>query len=276
MRRLLASLIVVVTLGSVVQAQTPVRLRWTVGQVLVYRMEHATEATDVAPESQSTTKSLLKVTKRWQVTHVDAAGVATLQMSLTSMVQERTSPSGDVLKFDSANPDKSTPELQKALAGYLNTPLATIRIDAFGKVVEVKSAKADASSFENELPFFVTLPVNGIKANDGWERAFKITLPPPLGTGEKYDAVQKVRVKAVTAEAATVTLTTELKTPPKAEGDAVPLWQLLPEGEVVFDVKNGRMHAAKLVINKELKNHQGENTSCKFASTLTIQYAGDR
>jgi hypothetical protein len=270
MRRMLASLVGLVVLGALAPAQAPVpaRLRWAAGQVLLYRVENVTEAAEAVADSKSDTKSVLKVTKRWRVASVDAAGTATLQLSLASMFQERTAPSGDVLRYDSDNPDKSTPELKAALSRYLNTPLATIRVDAFGRVVEVREAKSDAASFENELPFVLMLPAAGLRPNDGWERAYKITLPPPLGTGEKYDAIQKYRCKALTADAATVAVTTELKAPPKSAADAIPLWQMMPEGEIVYDVKNGRMHSAKLTIRKELKDHQGPNSSSRFTSTL--------
>src|SRR2546423_1137957 len=76
--------------------------------------------------------------------------------------------------------------------------------------------------------------------------------------------------------ATTISLATELKNNPKAAADSIPLWQMLPGGEVVFDVKNGRLHKAQLTITKEVKNHQGENSSCTFNSTLSIEYAGDR
>jgi hypothetical protein len=276
MRQILASLVALLAVSSWAPAQVPVRLRWAPGQVLLYRVEHTTEAADNSADVKNETKSLLRVTRRWQVQDVDAAGVATLQMSIVAMYQERTTPSGDVLKYDSANPAASTPQLKEALAKYVNTPLATIRVDPLGKVVEVRESKTGPASFENELPFFVELPAAAVKANDGWERAYKITLPPPLGTGEKTDAVQRYRCKSATAEAAHVTLTTDFKTPPAAALDAVPLWQLMPEGEVVFDVKNGRMHSARLTVNKELKNHQGENSSMTFKSTLNVVYAGDR
>jgi hypothetical protein len=226
-------------------------------------------------ESKSETKSVLKVTKRWQVIGVDAAGVATVQMSLTAMLQERTTPEGDVLRFDSANLDKSTPEL-KGMAAFLNKPLATLRVDPVGRVVEVKESKTDASTWENELPFVAVLPGVLPRAGQTWERAYKITLAPPLGTGEKYDAVQRCTCKGVAGDLATMTLSTELKAPPKAPADEIPLWQVMPRGEVVFDLKAGRLHSAKLTIDKELKDHQGEGSHTKFQSTLTVTYAGDK
>jgi hypothetical protein len=277
MRSMLVGLFALTVLTGWVSAQAPVapRLRWQPGQILVYHVEHITNAADTMADSRSETKSLLRVSKRWQVTEVDAAGTATLQLSLTAMLQERTTPSGDVLRYDSANPDKSTPQLKDALSHYLNTPLATIRVDALGRVVQVKASKSDASSYENELPFLCVLPTAAVKPGDSWERSYQITLAPPLGTGEKYNAVQRYTCKELTADQMTVTLVSELKNSPTG-ADAVPLWQFLPQGEVSYDLKAGRLHSAKLHIYKEIKNHQGDNSSCTFSSTMTVQYAGDR
>jgi hypothetical protein len=191
------------------------------------------------------------------------------------MFHERTE-AGNVLRYDSANPDKSTPKLREAMARYVNTPLATIRVDPYGRVVEVKEAKTDASSFEYELPFLALLPGVVPTSGQSWERAYKITLAPPLGTGEKYDAVQRYACKSVAGDQMTLTLTTELKTLPKAPADAIPLWQYLPQGEVTFDLKAGRLHSAKLTIEKELKNHQGEGSLTKFQSTLKVSWAGEK
>jgi hypothetical protein len=276
-RRSWASLLAVLLVTTWASAQAPaVKLRWHPGQVLHYRVETISQTTDALGDSRSETKILLKVTKRWQVTAVDAAGVATLQLSLTAMTQERTTPSGDVLIFDSANPARTTPQLKEALGKYLNTPLATLRVDGAGRVVEVKGSMTHASGYENELPFVGVLPVTGPAAGQAWERPYKITLAPPLGTGEKYDALQRFACKAATAEHVTATFTTELKSAPKAAADAIPLWQFLPTGEVVWDVKNGRLHSAKLTIDKELKGHQGEGSHTRFQSTTTVLYLGSR
>jgi hypothetical protein len=264
-------------IGSAASAQQPARLRWQSGQVLVYKIEHTTLASDQVGDVKNETRSSLKVTRRWQVTGVGAGGVATLQMSLPALMQERTTPSGEVLRYDSADPAKSTPQLKEVFARFVNTPLALVRIDGLGKVVEVKESKfGHASSFENELPFVAVLPPGGLKVGQTWERAFQITLAPPVGTGEKYAAVQRYSCKAIEKGRATLTLTTELKAEPKVPADAIPLWQMLPQGEVVFDLTSGRLEGATLKIDKELKGYQGENSVCRFQSMFTIRYAGDR
>jgi hypothetical protein len=267
-----ASLLAVCLLGPLAaRAQDAPRFRWQVGQVLNYKIEHATTYFEKVGEAKSETKSAAKTTKRWQVTAVDAHGTATMQLSLTALAQERTTSSGEVLKYDSADPDKSTPEMKAAMAQYLNTTLAVVRVDAYGRVAEVKESKTPATAYEVELPFLLLLPAALPKPGQSWERAYKITLAPPLGTGEKYDAAQKYTCKEVKGDRMTVAVKTELKTALKAPADGIPLWQMLPEGEVVFDLKAGRLHAATLGVTRELKNHQGENSEVKFTNSLKVE-----
>jgi hypothetical protein len=261
------------------QAQAPPRLRWQAGQVLVYRAEHNTYASETVADGKSETKSRLVVTKRWQVLAVDPAGVATLQFSLASLLSEITRPDGEVLVIDSADPAKSTPALREQCKQYVGVPLVVIRVDGQGKVLEVKEGRPGFGSqakYENDPPFKVWLPAAALAPGVTWERPYPLTLEPPMGTGEKYDAVQRFTCKAVQNGLATLTMTTEVKAPPAAVADQVPVWQNQPDGEIVFDVNNGRLHSAVLQINKEAKGQQGENSSALFRSTYKEEYVGDR
>jgi hypothetical protein len=74
----------------------------------------------------------------------------------------------------------------------------------------------------------------------------------------------------------TVALTTELKSPPEAAADRVPLAQSQPAGEIVYDVRTGRLHSASLKVDQEVKGHQGEGSSYHFESNYSEQYVGDR
>jgi hypothetical protein len=264
--------------ASAASAQgAPARLRWQTGQVLTYRVEQSTTVTETVGDQSAETKTQLNLVKRWQVLAVDNAGVATLQLSLASLRQEMTIPGGDPLLFDSDKPDKSTPQLREQMAKYVNTPLAVLRVDGLGRVVEVKESKfGPPTRYEAELPFAALLPADALKAGLAWERAYKITVEPPKGAGEKYDAVQKYACKSAADGSAVVTLTTALKSPPAAAADQVPMLQLLPEGEVVYDLKAGRLRSAALHVEKEVKGHQGENSSYRLASAYSEQYVGDR
>lgn len=260
--------------ASLASAQAP-RFRWQTGQVLVYRSEHNTLASYVKDDSKSETKTRVQSIKRWQVLAVDEAGVATLRMSLQALFFETVPPVGEPLVFDSAHLDKSDKALRAQYENFIGQPLVVVRVDALGKVVEVKEAKPgySAAKYESDPPFKFLLPVEILKADLGWERGYQITLEPPQGTGEKYVAVQRYVCKGVADNLATVALTTELKNAPAAQEDQVPLWQVQPDGEIVFDVQAGRLQKATLKIDKEAKIEGG---STRFQSVYTEEYAGDR
>src|SRR5262245_25754192 len=80
---------------------------WKTGQVLNYRVEQQTQANEVTKEGKSETKTKLSLVKRWQVQAVDGSGIATLQHSLTRLRMEMTTPSGEMMLFDSADLEKS-------------------------------------------------------------------------------------------------------------------------------------------------------------------------
>ena len=277
-RRLLFTLLVgCIAAGSALAQTSAPRFSWKTDQVLTYRVEQLTSAAEVVGENTTETKTKLSLTKRWQVKEVDKAGVAMLQLSLSALRYEITRPGGGVLLYDSANPEKSDPDMAKKMSGYIDRPVAVLRIDPQGKVVEVKESKfGPTSRFESELPFVLTLPDAVFKEAQTWERSFAITLAPPQGAGERYKASQKYRCKSVSAETATIAVTTAIQDLPDDPLDQVPLLQLQPEGEVVFDLKKGCMRSARLTIEKALKDHQGDGSIYRFRSVYTEEYLADK
>ena len=63
---------------------------------------------------------------------------------------------------------------------------------------------------------------------------------------------------------------------PESLLDRVPLLQMQPEGDVVFDMRNGRLQKATLHIEKELTGHQGQGSTYRFQSSYVEEYTGDR
>lgn len=273
--------LVMVVLGLGMATSAPVwaaapRFSWQAGQVLVYKVEQATSAAEMVEEKKAQTSSKITNTKRWEVLSVDASGVATLRLSLTSLRVETTTPGGEVMVFDSAKPEGANAQMRQQLSKYLEGPLAVLRVDGRGRVVEVKECRhGPATRFESELPFVVILPDEGFDPGQAWERNYQITVEPPQGTGEKYDATQSYVCRALQGRFAQIGLTTAVKAMPQAALDQVPLVQLQPEGGIVFDVEAGRLARALLRVEKEVKGHQGERSSYHFQSVYSEEYSGD-
>src|SRR5713101_9961034 len=257
-----------VVLVNSAAAQTAVRFSWKQGQTLSYRVDQTTSASVVVEGTTTETGSKMTTLKRWQVLAVDSVGVATLQLSVVSLHFEVKTPKGETLMFDSTQPEKSDPQLREQMGKYVGQPLALLRVDGSGRVVEVKESKqAPASRFESDLPFVVLLPAAPLQAGSAWERPYQVTLEPPQGTGEKFDAIQRYVCQKVDGAAVTIALSTSIKNLPASPLDQLPLLEMQPDGEIVFDAVSGRLHRARLTIDKELGGLQGEGSSYHFQST---------
>lgn len=267
---------VVLTQAAPALAQTP-QFHWQTGQVLTYKVEHVTAVTEVVGDSQIDAGSKLNQLKSWHVTDVDARGTATLELSLKQLRFEVKSPDGKVLLFDSAAPEKCDPAMKEQMTKFVGQTLAVLRVDSTGKLVDVKESRhGPASRFESELPFIVTLPPTGVRTGQAWDRTYVITLEPPQGTGERYNAVQKYVCLGATGTQLQIGLSTEIHNMPPAVADQVPLVQVQPEGEAVFDLASGRLQSARLRIEKEVKGHQGEGSRYQFKSVYTEEFAGNQ
>ena len=272
MRTLSLALLLSLLATSSVSAQTAeARFRWQKGQVLHYRVEHVTEVAETVNGNKVETKAKVDLIKRWEVVDVDAQGIAILRLSITAMRNEQTRPNGEVLLFDSRSLDKSTAELREQMAKFIGQPLALLRVDGQGKVIEVKQGVA--GRYEAEPPFAFNLSASQLQVGQTWQRDYAITLDPPHGTGEKHPTQQSYRCTKIDANLATMTLATALVKTPPAKADQVSLLQKLPQGEVVFDIQNGRLHSTRLTIDREIFGHQGEGSVYRFRSTYSEQYA---
>jgi hypothetical protein len=265
----MAALVVTVFASSAPAQNAAWQFRWQKGQVLSYKIDHTTTVADVVEKNKVETVSKLNLIKRWQVADVDAQGVATLHMSLTAMRNEQTRPNGEVLLFDSANPEKSSPELKDQMSKYIGVTLAVIRIDRQGRVVEVKQGAA--ARYDAEPPFGVVFPAAAVAEGQAWQRPYTIALEPPLGNGEKHEAVQTAQCTKIEGNKATFAFKTQFKTLPDNPRDHVPLLQKMPEGHVVFDHQHGVVTSAQVVIDRTVSNHQGEGSSYRFQSRYVEQ-----
>ena len=256
-----------------VRADDAVRFKFEKGQVLTYTVVQSTKSVETTidektskPETQEhVTKHT--VTRKWKVAEIDDKGVATLEMSIAAMKWEQKLPNGENDVFDSAKPD----DLNKnEMAKLIGPTLAVVRLDATGKLIEVKESKFGSKSrFESDLPFKIVLPASGPKEGQTWDRTFTIKLDPPQGTGETYEATQKYTAKAPVNGFTTIAVSTTVKEMPAQASDQIPLLPMLMEGDVYFHAQTGRYQAARMKIKKELLNHQGEGTKYVFESTYS-------
>ncbi len=270
----LAAIVVAVATPAPPPAATPApvpRFKWTAGEVHTYRVEQQTMVKETTPDEKTErpvtteTRTDLTLTRTWTVKDVDANGVGTLEMTIRTVRNEFRRPDGTSLVLDSSDPEKA-----REMAGFLNVPVLTVRVDAQGRLVEVKQAKAGgAARLQAELPFRLTLPDGRAEVGTKWDRPFSVKLDPPQGTGETHEFAQTFTTRAVRDGLLVVAVETSLKNPPKTPSERVPLVPMLWCGEVYFDVTNGKYRAARLRVRAELPDYLGEGTKFEYESVYT-------
>jgi len=234
-------------------------LTYKVSQQTAVRETSLDEKTEKPVTTEARTN--LDLVKKWTVKEIDAKGVATLEMTISAMKTEFRKPDGTSVIRDSANAEQA-----KEMAGFLNVPVVTVKVDPQGKLLDVKEAKAGSSArLHAELPFRMILPDTGPTAGQTWDRTFTQKLDPPLGTGESFEFAQKY-TGGIKDGLVVVGIETTLKTPPKTLAEQVPLVPMLWKGEVYFNAAAGKYHAARLKVKAELPNHQGEGTKFEYES----------
>jgi hypothetical protein len=270
MGRLVALVVAVCAFPAIASAQTPDwRFHWQKGQILHYKVDHHTLISETVGASKLETKSHLTLTKRWEVEDVDGKGIATVRLSIVAMRNEQTTPRGDVLLFDSSAPDKSAPELREQLTKYIGQTLAVVRMDGLGRVLEVK--QGPGNRYDVEPPLVLMMPPSPPAPNQAWERDYSIVVEPSA-SGNKIPAKQRYSCTKLEGNLATISVTTTLVNVPDNKLTLLPLLQKMPQGEVVFDLSQGRMKAARLAIDRRIEGHQGEGSRYRFVSTYVEQY----
>jgi hypothetical protein len=255
-------------------ADDPPAFVWKVDDALTYRVSQTTTVDELTVDEGAKKPTAVKTvttltsTKKWTVKGVNKDGSATLELTVTALKQEVTQTVGDK-KPVSRVIDSADAEDAKGMP-FLGKPVLTATVDVTGKVTEAKSdSKVAAERLEAEPPFRLVWPAKLPAVNGTWERAFAVTLPPPLGTGEKFDATQTFTYRGRKDEYAVVGVKTALKEdlsdPALVPAVAPVLW----EGDLFFNTKTGRYHGAKLTAKQEVANHRGDGTKFTYASEYT-------
>jgi hypothetical protein len=265
--RWLLTLCLVLSSTAPILAQTSWQFRWQQGETLTYKVNHLTHVTEVVENKKAESQSKLNLVKRWQVSDVDGKGIATLELSLTAMRNEQKRTNGDSMLFDSQNLDKSTPELREQMSKFIGKTLAILRVDRYGRIIEVK--QGSAARYEAETPFVIVFPDAQAAAGQIWRRPYTLVMEPPHGTGEKYQAEQRYECKKIEADKAFLAVSTQFKTMPDNTMDRLPLLQKEVQGDLVFDLKAGKLTSVQFATDKTIENHQGKGSSYRFQSQYT-------
>lgn len=260
---------IVAATADVAQAQVPSRFQFQHGQVLQYRVEQVSSATDSLGDYRTTVSTRVEQVKCWQVLNVEPDGTALMQLSLLKLKVSQRLPTGEVWEFDSTSPDLSHPLLRDRLGDYVGKRLAVLRVDPWGRIVEVRSsALVPADHYQVELPFVACLPGRELAVGQTWVRTFRIPVESSNKARNEVEAEQQFQVRGIHNNQIAIAFTTQFRDQPREALARLPLLQYQPQGEAVFDPQLGLVVSARYVSSGIVEGHQGDGSRYEFSSEI--------
>ncbi len=267
-KALLLALAIVVSASDPTQAEGPARFQFRRGQVLQYRVEQSSTATDSLGDLRSTVSIRVEQIKQWQILEVGPDGTATVQLSIPRLKVQHRLPNGEVWEYDSASPDAGAEALREKFHQFVNRPLATFWIDPWGRVVEVRNlaGSATGSTSYAELPFAVCLAAQSVQKGQTWSRSYRHAVIAPSGARSEVELDQQFQVRGVHNGQLVIAFTTQLRDQPQDIAARLPLLQVQPQGEAIFDLQLGLVVSARYVSAGVVEGHHGEASRYEFNS----------
>lgn len=274
MRTLFTSLALLA--GAAATPAQETRFRFAPGERFATEVEQATTVTETRaavgdkPAEVRTSSAKVSLTRQWAVRAVDAAGVATLDLSLGAMRQVIAPSARAGERVEAVTIDSATPEGRAALKGVLDRVVLTVRLQPSGRLVSAEAqGGAPTGRIDAELPLRVVWPATPVVPGATWVRAAKLTLDPPSGTGEVLELTQTYTFNGVRDGLWVVGVSTTPKVEP-ADGPArMAVATVAWEGEIDFDPALGRYAGCRLKVAREVEGFAGPGTKFRYESTLT-------
>ena len=268
MARTLISLLAAALVAGAAAAQEP-RFRFAVGDGFATNVEQTTAVTETRPAEALTSSVKLTLTRRWAVRAVDAAGVATLDLTVSAMKQEITPATPAGQRVEAITVDSATPEGRAALKDVFNRVLMTVKLDPSGKLVSAEAnGGMPTGRLDAELPFRLAWPAGPVAVNAPWTRPVTLTLDPPHGTGEKVELVQTCTLKGAKQGIWVVGVSIAPKAESRDPAVRLAVAPVLWAGEVDYDPATGRYAGCRLKVAREVDEFAGPGTKFRYESTL--------
>jgi hypothetical protein len=242
------------------------KYHFTPGETIRTRVIHTSNVHTTIKNTHEAASSRAESEKVWRVGSVSPQGEATFVYSVGYVVM--SGKVGDLAEivYDSRK-DAIPPDVYKGIAKTLHGPISEITLDARGRVTKretkLENAPANVSGGSVTVPF----PAEPIAIGHTWDEDFKIDVKVDGASGRKIDrdikARQRFKLESVTGDIAKITVTTQVLEPALPAAIEVQLVQRLLNGEVRFDLAQGRVVSQSMTIDGSVIDFHGVGSLMK-------------
>lgn len=234
----------------------------TITSEVTHLVKTNTKISDVSESSQSRTFSV----KTWKVIDIDQSGNITFSHQIESVDMYQQVGDGEELRYDSEKDDEPNAVFQN-VADSIGKPLDTITISPTGKVInrEGEGAKSNLGMGDIAIP----LPDAPIAIGDSWETPREVRVRRTDGTPKTIKVRELYTLEKVKTGVAVISIRSEPLTPmtePEVESQAL---QQMSNGEIRFDLDEGRLISKELIWEKSVVGFSGPGSVMNYSARFT-------
>lgn len=245
--------------------QVELRYRFAMGEVLRYRVNHASSVRTTIDNSTQQIQSDSKSIKAWKVTDVLPNGEMEFIHLVESVKMSNSIPGGAENKFDSES-DAPVPPGFAAAAQAVGVPLSKIRISPSGEVVH-RERKHPQPPVSDDMPITLVLPERPVSVGDKWDAVYDVSAKRKNETTISVRTRRLCRLKSVKSGVAVIDVEYQILSPVDSYVQSQ-LVERLTKGSVRFDVERGRIVAQQHKVDRRILGFAGRASSLHFLARL--------
>ncbi len=240
--------------------------QFKVGEFVHYRVSDSSSYTTQKESISETAKNQSTAWRQYRVVSVDQSGEAVLELMIDRVRLQTQFDDHPPVVFDSSDP-KLQPENFKQILQTVGKPMSRIRVDRYGKLLEVHNYFGkQPKQADPTLNFLVVFPQKPLAINETWKQNLEVEVPVTKTLKEKVKLLRIYKLESVENDLATITLSTVLVSKIRDPAIKVRLMQQTPSGTIQFDIKRHLLVSRKLQTDDQIIGAFGTGTLVKARS----------
>ncbi|TWU17253.1 hypothetical protein Pla52o_54280 [Novipirellula galeiformis] len=253
--------------GKSVLERYTLRYSLKAGEQLHYEVTHAakTKTRIRGAEEVSTVHTISQ--RHWDVLDVTKDGDTTIDHIVDAVEMTQQQGEQEEIRWDSTT-NEEPPAVFGRVADQIGKKLSTLSFNARGVEIERENHGGTKASL-GMGSLTLQLPEEALAIGDSW------SVPREIKTRLENNAVKTIKIRElytlekVQTGVATLSLRSEPLTPIDEESVRAQVVQQLSNGEIRFDIDNGRMLSKQLDWDETVVGFQGANSLMEYRSRMT-------
>ena len=236
------------------------------GEQLHYEVTHVAKTKTRVNGTEEITQSHTVSNRHWDVKK-NESGAMTFDHVIDGVQMTQQKDDDDELRWSSDSGEEA-PRMFSRVAEKIGETLSTVTVNGQGQETDREDFGGSKASL-GMGSLTLALPEQAIKLGDSW------AVPRELNTKTDEGLIKKIKIRElytlekVKTGVATISIRSEPLTPIEQESVKAQVVQQLSNGEIRFDIDNGRMLSKQLDWDETVVGFQGPTSMMEYRAQMT-------